>query len=186
MYLLHEWDYSTRNAQPQLELNSANVEQVNPSIYGRRQIYLNMTTRATVPQLILPLFLKVIFFVLNVSVNSKINRVGGAMIRVRALSAVGRRVESSLVSPKTMKLAFVASLLSTQHEGERAVTSWLGIRIMYPKWSNLSIRELLFQGARNINIHINVLVKYKVDIIIILSNITCSSHDIAVKLLTWL
>jgi hypothetical protein len=98
-----------------LELNSANVEQVNPSIYGRRQIYLDMTTPATVRQLILLLLLKVIFFVLNVSVDSKINRVGGAMIRVCASSAVGCRVESSLVSPKIMKLAFVDSLLSTQH-----------------------------------------------------------------------
>jgi hypothetical protein len=115
MYLFHEWDYSTRKARPELELNFANVEQVNPSIYGRRQIYLDMTTRATVPQLILLLLLNVIFFVLYVSVNSKINLVGGAMIGVRSSSAVGRIVESIRVSPKIVKLAFVASLLSTQH-----------------------------------------------------------------------
>ena len=74
-----------------------------------------MTTPATVRQLILLLLLKVISFVLNVSINSKINLVGGAMIRVCASSAVGRIVESSRVSPKIVKLACVASLLSAQH-----------------------------------------------------------------------
>jgi len=34
------------------------------------------------------------------------------------------------VKPKTIKLVFVASPLSTQDEGERAKTGWLGIRIM--------------------------------------------------------
>ena len=36
------------------------------------------------------------------------------------------------VKSKTIKLVFVASLLSTQHLGERAKTGWFGIRIMYP------------------------------------------------------
>ena len=36
------------------------------------------------------------------------------------------------VKQKTMKLVFVASLLSTQHYRERAKTSWLRIRIMLP------------------------------------------------------
>ena len=36
------------------------------------------------------------------------------------------------VKPKTMKLVFVASPLTMQHEGERAKTGWLGIRIMCP------------------------------------------------------
>ena len=34
------------------------------------------------------------------------------------------------VKPKTIKLVFVASPLSTQHLGERAKTGWLEIRIM--------------------------------------------------------
>jgi len=33
--------------------------------------------------------------------------------------------------PKTIKLEFVTSPLSTQHEGERAKTDWLRIRIMW-------------------------------------------------------
>jgi len=36
------------------------------------------------------------------------------------------------VKPKIMKLVFVASLLSTRREQERAKTGWLGIRIMHP------------------------------------------------------
>ena len=35
------------------------------------------------------------------------------------------------IKPKTIKLVFVASPLSTQHSGERAKTDWLRIRIMY-------------------------------------------------------
>ena len=35
-----------------------------------------------------------------------------------------------MVKPKTIKLVFVASPLSTQNKGERARTGWLGIRIM--------------------------------------------------------
>jgi hypothetical protein len=34
------------------------------------------------------------------------------------------------VKPKTIKLVFVASLLNTQHQGERAKTGKQGIRIM--------------------------------------------------------
>ena len=34
------------------------------------------------------------------------------------------------VKQQTMKLVFVASLLRTQHQGERAKAGWLGIRIM--------------------------------------------------------
>jgi hypothetical protein len=36
------------------------------------------------------------------------------------------------VKPKTVKLVFASSPLSTQQLGERAKTGWLGIRIMYP------------------------------------------------------
>ena len=37
------------------------------------------------------------------------------------------------VNPKTMKLVFVASPLSTQHKGEITKTVWPGIRIMCPR-----------------------------------------------------
>jgi hypothetical protein len=36
------------------------------------------------------------------------------------------------VKPKTMKLVFVASPLSTQHSGEREKTGWLRIMITCP------------------------------------------------------
>ena len=37
-----------------------------------------------------------------------------------------------IFKPKTTKLVFVASPLSTQHYGVKAKTGWLGIRIMCP------------------------------------------------------
>ena len=36
------------------------------------------------------------------------------------------------VKPNTMQLAFAASSLSPHHDGEKAMTSWPGIRIMCP------------------------------------------------------
>jgi hypothetical protein len=46
--------------------------------------------------------------------------------------------------PKTMKLVFVASLLSTQHWGERAKTGWLGIRIMCPSGATCLFADCCF------------------------------------------
>ena len=54
------------------------------------------------------------------------------------------------VKPMTIKLVFVASPLSMQHYGERAMTGWLGIRIMCPKWGTMSISRMLFQWASTI------------------------------------
>ena len=44
----------------------------------------------------------------------------------------GKIMDSSpdQVKPKTMKLAFVASSLNTQHSADRAKTGWLRIRII--------------------------------------------------------
>ena len=52
------------------------------------------------------------------------------MVSVLASRAVDRGFESLLVKPKTIKLVFVASPVSTQHWGERAKTGWVRIRIM--------------------------------------------------------
>ncbi len=46
------------------------------------------------------------------------------------------------------------------------------------EWSDMSTGELLFQSTSTIQIQLSVLVLYKVDIIIISTNVTCSSHDI--------
>ena len=43
------------------------------------------------------------------------NRIGGVMVSMLTSSAVGRGFESGRVIPKTIKLVFAASLLSTQH-----------------------------------------------------------------------
>jgi hypothetical protein len=61
-----------------------------------------------------------------------INHFSGVMVSVLASSAVDRGCEPGRVKQKTIKLVFVASPLSTQHEGERAKTDWLGVRIMCP------------------------------------------------------
>ena len=47
------------------------------------------------------------------SLQFVLNRIGGIMVSVLALSAVGHGLSSSWVKPKTMKLVFVASPLST-------------------------------------------------------------------------
>ena len=54
------------------------------------------------------------------------------MVSVLAWSVVDRGFEPRWDKPKTIKLIFVASAISTQREGERAKTDWLGIRIMCP------------------------------------------------------
>ena len=54
------------------------------------------------------------------------------MVSVLVSRAVDRGFESLLVKPKTIKLVFVASPVSTQHWEERANTGWLRIRIMCP------------------------------------------------------
>ena len=63
------------------------------------------------------------------------------MVSLLVLSEVDRLFKPGRVKPKTIKLVFVAPQ-STQHLGERAKTSWLGIRIMCPEWGNMSICEL--------------------------------------------
>jgi hypothetical protein len=54
------------------------------------------------------------------------------MVSVLASSAVDRGSSPGRVKPKTIKLVFVASPLSTRYYGERAKTGWLGIGIMCP------------------------------------------------------
>jgi hypothetical protein len=53
----------------------------------------------------------------------KIHYIGDIMV-----SMLTSRNGRSWVKPKTMKLVFVVSPLSTQHQGERANTIWLGIQ----------------------------------------------------------
>ena len=65
------------------------------------------------------------------NINQK-HRIGGVMVSVLVSSAVDRGFESGRVKPRTIKLVFVISSLSTQHYGERAKIGWLRIRIMFP------------------------------------------------------
>ena len=58
--------------------------------------------------------------------------IGGEMVSVLASSAVDRGFEPRSGQIKDYQLVFFASLLSTQHYGERGNIGWLGIRIMSP------------------------------------------------------
>jgi hypothetical protein len=49
------------------------------------------------------------------------------------------------IKPKTVKLVFVAFLLSTQHLQERSKTDWLGIRIMCPELLLFNANSAIFQ-----------------------------------------
>ena len=51
----------------------------------------------------------------EISPSWQVNRIDGVMVSVLPLSAVDRRFEPGRVKPKTLKLVFVASTLSTQH-----------------------------------------------------------------------
>ena len=53
------------------------------------------------------------------------------------------------------------------------------------EWSIMSTHGLLFECTRTMKIPQSVLFLYKVEIIIILVNLTCSRHDLAEKLLIW-
>ena len=48
------------------------------------------------------------------------------------------------VKQKTIKLVFVASPLSTQHQGVREKTGWLGIRIMCASGATCLLAECCF------------------------------------------
>ena len=51
------------------------------------------------------------------------------------------------VKPKTIKLVFVASLLSTHHWGERTKTGWLGISIM--SWETCLFMDFCFSELKS-------------------------------------
>jgi hypothetical protein len=52
------------------------------------------------------------------------------MVSVLASTVVDSGFDPRSGQTKTMKLVFVASPLSTQHQAVRGKTDWLGIRIM--------------------------------------------------------
>jgi hypothetical protein len=72
------------------------------------------------------------------------NRISDIMVSVLVWSVVDRGFEPGWVKPKTKKLVFIASPLSTQHKGERA--DWLARnQDNVSDGDDMSIRRLLFQ-----------------------------------------
>ena len=97
------------------------------------------------------------------------------------------RVRSVMVSVLSLnqrlyiKLVFVASLLITQHQGERAKTSWLGIRIICLE------RHVYLLTVVSVRYHYNDPIKH-VDLVQSghhhhFTEVTCSPHDTAEILL---
>ena len=90
------------------------------------------------------------------------------------------RANNHHLKPKTNKLVFAVSLLSTQHYGVRAKTGHLGIRIICPsgvayrpaeccitciEWSGVSSRGMLYYWVSTIKIQLIVLSYRKSDVI---------------------
>ena len=66
------------------------------------------------------------------------------MVSVLASSAIDRRFEHQSSQTKDYEIGIVASAVSTQHEGERAKTGWLGIIIMCPSGATCLPAECCF------------------------------------------
>jgi hypothetical protein len=98
------------------------------------------------------------------------NHIGGVMVSMLVLSVVYRGFEPWLGQTLTIKFVFFASPLacSIKEKEQRLVGSESG---------NMSIRRLLFQWARIIKIQLGESSSHW--------KLTCSSHDIVEKLLSW-
>jgi hypothetical protein len=70
------------------------------------------------------------FFIIIIIIIIISNRIGGVMVSVLASSAIDHGFESRSGQTKDYEIGI--SPLSTQQQGERANTGWLGIRIMCP------------------------------------------------------
>ena len=76
----------------------------------------------------------------------------GVMVSVLASSVIDHRFEPDRFKPKTLKLIFVASPLSTQHYSLRTRSrDWLAWnQDDMSEWGDMSISRLLFQWASTI------------------------------------
>jgi hypothetical protein len=97
------------------------------------------------------------------------------MASVLAPCAAHRGFEPSRVKPKTIKLVFVASPLSTQHEGERAKYYRFKIRIKCQGGATFVLADCCFSALALKYIHLNVWVRNKAEPIIISWNINLFS-----------
>jgi len=99
------------------------------------------------------------------------------------LCAVDHGFEPRSGQTKTKKVVG-ASLLSTQYNGAEYRDGWVWNQDNASELSDMYTYGLLFQWASTIQIQLNaLLIKYKVDIIIIISsNVICSRHNILAHL----
>jgi hypothetical protein len=107
------------------------------------------------------------------------------MISVFASSAIDRAMIRGRVKPKTIKLVLVASPLSMQHEGKRAKTGWLGIRIMCPRGATCLPAYCCFSELALRKSNSASWSRTKQTSSSSHQNVTRSRHDKSLKLLIW-
>jgi hypothetical protein len=100
-------------------------------------------------------------------IPSYLNRIGGVMVSVLASSVVDRGFEPRSGQTKDYKIGiccFSAKLAVLRRKSK----DWLARnKNNVSVWSDMSTRGLLFQWVSTIKIQLNVLVQYKMDLIII-------------------
>jgi hypothetical protein len=100
------------------------------------------------------------------NINQKY-RIGGVMVSVLVSSEVDRGFEPR--SGQTLDYKIGICCFSTKHAALRRKSKYWVARNQnnVSEWSDISTRGLLFQWASTIQIQLNVLIKNKVDLIII-------------------
>jgi hypothetical protein len=118
----------------------------------------------------------------NVQENHHVIMIDGVMVIMLTSSVVDHGVSPSQVKPKTIKLVFVVSLISMQHQWVRARTGWLRIIMMCPSERHV---YLLFQGASTIYKSNSACWPSTKQMTSSNGNLTSSCHGIAEILLIW-
>jgi hypothetical protein len=113
-----------------------------------------------------------------------VNCISSIMVSVCASSVVDLWFECWLGQTKDYEIAicYLSAALRSKSKDRLAQN-----QDNVSEWGDMSIHSLLLQWSSTIKIQLSLLVLYKVDIIIISLNITCSRHDtrIAEDLLIW-
>ena len=113
------------------------------------------------------IFVKVLAYNTCIILYSIINRIGGIMVSMLALSAVNCGFEPRSGQTKDYKIGIC--FFSAKHAAFRRKSKDGLARNQdnVSEWSNMSTRGLLFQWASTMKIQLGMLVLYKVDLIII-------------------
>ena len=119
------------------------------------------------------------------SFKNQWNRIDGVMISMLASSVVDCGFKP--LSGQTKDFQIGICCVSAKHAVLRSKSKDLLARNQnnVSEWSDMSVRGLLFQWDSTMQIQQSLLVKYKADLIIISSNVTCCRRDVVEKSLIW-